>query len=88
MVAAHDAFGDFHAAHTRQMQVAQHYVRPQLADLGQCVFAGFGLTDHLDVRLMGQDHLHAGSHQRVVVHQIHSNRHPRTSSKRCKRGQA
>jgi len=87
-VAAHDALGHFHAAHTRQVQVTQHHIRQQLADFTQRVFAGLGFAHHLDVGFPRQNHLHPGADQRVVIHQVDSNRHSRTSSNAAIAGQA
>ena len=46
------------------------------------------LAHHLDVGLPRQDHLHPGADQCVVIHQIDSNRHSRTSSNAAIAGQA
>ncbi|KAG0933789.1 hypothetical protein G6F31_016239 [Rhizopus arrhizus] len=87
-VAADNALGHFHATDTRQVQIAQHHVRQQLAHFTQRVFAGLGFAHHLDVGFPRQNHLHPGADQCVVIHQVDSNRHSRTSSNAAIAGQA
>ena len=49
------------------MQVAQHYVRPQLADLRQRQLRTVRFPYDLDVGLRAQNQAEPGTHQRVVI---------------------
>src|SRR5690606_12624168 len=70
VVAADDPLGDLKPADARQVEVAQHDIRLEPPDVGQCVLATIGFPDDLDVILACEDHAQSRAHECMVVDHV------------------